>query len=406
MKITYINSMNFGSTGNICLNLANYIRHNGNQSYICVPYSRSNAIKEVKEQIFIGNRLSRNLHELLGYLTGLQGFFSVFSTLRFLKKIEKISPDIIHLHNLHNCYINIPLLFRFIKKKDIPVVWTLHDCCSFTGKCSHFVLAKCDDWRTGCHKCPQLKRYPKSMIDATGIQWKAKKKWFSDVKSMTIVAPSEWLGKLIEQSFLKRYPIKVIHNGIDLEVFTRTSRVFRRKVKEKYVILGVSMTWGYTKGLDVFLKLSHELGDDYRIVLVGIDGSELEDIPDNVTVIKKTRDQHELADLYSSADIFVNPTREDNFPTVNIEALACGTPVVTFDTGGSPEIINQNCGSVVTIDDFDKLISVIQEVCVGHPYRSSDCQEQAQLYGIEKFCSNYESLYEEVLNKVGSAGYV
>lgn len=229
MKLVEINSCNFGSTGNIMLGIAEIAREKGIDAYVCVPKSRDNSKKSVDGQIFIGNRFSRNLHIQLGQLTGYQGCFSVFSTWNFLRKLSRIKPDIIHLHNLHGNYINLPMLFRYIKKHDIPVVWTLHDCWSFTGQCPYFIMVKCGRWRTGCHDCTQYKKYPASKVDRTKQMWHLKKKWFTGVRKMTIVTPSKWLGNLVKESYLKEYPVKVINNGIDLDVFKPTPSDFREK---------------------------------------------------------------------------------------------------------------------------------------------------------------------------------
>ncbi len=397
MKVLYINSFNFGSTGNLCINLAGYLNEKGHKSYMCVPRSRSNQVKKKKADIYIGNRISRNIHEMLGYFTGLQGSFSLLSTINFLRKIEKIQPDIIHLHNLHNCYINLPLLFLFLKKAEIPVVWTLHDCWAFTGKCPHFVIAKCTKWRTGCGKCPQLKKYPDSFLDASRHMWSMKKRWFTSLEKMMIITPSRWLEELVGQSYLQKYPKKTIYNGIDLNVFKRTDSCFRKKIKGKKIILGVSMTWGYAKGLDVFVELSKILSDDYRIVLVGANESTIKDKPDNIMIVDKTNNQSELADIYSSADVFVNPTREEVLGLVNIEALACGTPVITFNSGGSPETIDDSCGKVINVDDIDTLRYEIERICNDHPYTIMDCRRRAEIFSNYNFTEQYRQTYEELL---------
>ena len=219
MIIMSINSYNFGSTGNIMLQIAEKATSNDTKTLVCYPKSRSNVKRQRPQDLMIGNRISRNVHLKLAQLTGLNGMFSVFSTLAFLRKVDKWQPDIIHLHNLHNSYINLPLLFRYIKRKRIPIVWTLHDCWAITGKCPHFTMVKCDKRKTGCFHCPQRKGYPQALVDQSRLMWKLKKKWFTGIENMTIVTPSQWLADLVKQSYLKDYDVRVINNGIDLDVF-------------------------------------------------------------------------------------------------------------------------------------------------------------------------------------------
>ena len=291
-------------------------------------------------------------------LTGLHGYFSYFSTLRFLRKVKKFSPDIIHIHNLHGWYINFPLFFKFIKKHNIPVVWTLHDCWSITGHCPHFTMIGCDRWKSGCFDCAQYKEYPKSILDTSKTMYKMKKKWFNGIENMTIVTPSKWLSEIIKQSYLSKYPVQIINNGIDLEVFKPTESDLRKRLglsDTDKIILGVSLGWNNKKGLDVFIELAKRLDSHYKIILVGTDNSTDALLPESVISIHRTSNRKELAEIYSAADVFVNPTREDTFPTVNVESLACGTPVITFRTGGSPEIIDESSGYVVETDDIDEM---------------------------------------------------
>ena len=401
MTIVEINGTNFGSTGNIMLQISEIATNNGHNVYMACPQSRDNMRKSIKNQVFIGSRLSRNIHRVMGTYTGLQDCFSVVPTLAFLHKIRKLKPDLIHLHNLHGNYINLPILFSFIKRENITVIWTLHDCWSFTGQCPYFTMVKCDKWKTGCHACAQTSIYPASKIDCTRTMWNLKRKWFNGVKCLTVVTPSNWLANLVKQSFLKNYPVKVINNGIDLNIFKPTESDFRQKhhIGEKYVLLGVTFGWERRKGIDVFIELSQILDEEFQIVLVGTNEDIDKQIPENIVSIHKTQDQIELAKIYSAADVFVNPTREENFPTVNIEAIACGTPVVTFDTGGSPEIIDDTCGSVVGVDDIDVLVSEIHRICRDKPYKSVDCIQRSRRYNQNDRFMDYVKLFESVIRK-------
>lgn len=398
-KLLEINSSNFGSTGNIMLGIAKTACKDGMETYVCVPKSRSNSKKQTENQILIGNRFFRNLHLILGQITGYQGCFSVLSTWNFLRKISKINPDIVHLHNLHSNYINLPMLFRYIKKRSFNVVWTLHDCWAFTGQCPHFTMVKCERWKAGCEHCPQYKRYPKAYIDKTKTMWRRKKKWFTDVKNMTIVTPSIWLSELVKESYLSEYRIEVINNGIDLNIFRPRESKLRNKygLETGYIILGVSFSWGVRKGLDVFSELQKKLDERYHIVLVGITDQDREKLPRGIITIPRTSNQKELAELYSAADVFVNPTREENYPTVNMEALACGTPVITFQTGGSPEIIDDTCGITVETDNVSQLIEAIDKIVVKKVIKSDDCIKRAKSFDMNERYKDYLKLYTEIL---------
>ena len=306
----------------------------------------------------------------------------------------------LHLHNLHNSYINLPMLFRFIKKNQIPVIWTLHDCWAFTGHCPHFTLNKCDKWKNGCHHCELHREYPKSYVDHSKLMYGLKKKWFCGVENLTIVTPSVWLGNLVKQSFLSDYPVRVIHNGIDLDVFRPTESNFRKNhgiTDKQKILLGVAFDWGMRKGLDVFLSLAERLDPkEYRIVLVGTNEAIDRDLPENIISIHRTHDQKELAEIYSAADVFVNPTREEVLGLVNLEALACGTPGVTFNTGGSPECYDETCGSIVDCDDIDALENEIIRICTVKPYTSEACIKRATKFDKNEKFKEYLDIYENI----------
>lgn len=395
MNILQINSCNYGSTGSIMLGIAKKAAQCGYTVYVSYPDSRQNRKKQVDNSILISNRIFRNIHYKVAYLTGFNGCFSVFSTLNFLNKVKKLNIDIIHLHNLHNCYINLPLLFRYIKKNDIKTVWTLHDCWSFTGHCPYFEMAGCNKWKKACGKCPIYKDYPKSLIDNTKLMYRLKKRWFKGVEELTVVTPSKWLGDLVKQSFLKEYPVKVINNGIDLSVFKPTQSDFRKRFacEDKFLLLGVAFGWGKRKGLDVIIELSKRLDDRFKIVLVGTDNQVDNLLPDNIISVHRTHNQRELAEIYSAADLFVNPTREENYPTVNMEAIACGTPVLTFNTGGSPEIPDELSGSAVDCDDIDKLYNEIIRIYKGRLFNKKDCLKRAESFDRDIKFSEYIDLY-------------
>lgn len=364
------------------------------KSPACIPSKKN----DIQLCTFLINRINQKL----AYLTGFNGQFAYFTTETFLKELNNIKPDLLHFHNLHNSYINLPLLFNYVKENNIPVIWTLHDCWSFTGQCAHFTYAKCDKWKKGCGDCPQLEAYPASRIDLTAFMWKQKRRWFTGIDNLTIITPSYWLADLVKQSFLKEYPIKVIHNGIDLNVFKPQENSVSVKeefgIKENaYMILGVAYGWGMRKGLDVFIELAKRLGPQYQIVLVGTDERTEQILPKNIISIRRTNNQQQLAELYSAADVFVNPTREDNFPTTNIEAIACGTPVITFNTGGSAEMLDKTCGSVVEPEDIEGLVQEIKRVCVDKPFSQEACLNRAKEFDMNKKFEEYVSLYNQII---------
>ena len=259
-------------------------------------------------------------------------------------------------------------------------------------------MTKCDRWTTGCHDCPYPKKsYPQSYIDTTRMMWKLKKKWFTGIKNCMLVTPSQWLADMVKQSYLRDYPVMVINNGIDLSIFKPTESDFRNRygLADKKVVLGVAFGWGARKGLDVFIELSRRLPENYRIALVGTDDRIDAMLPANIISIHRTQNQTELAEIYTAVDVFANPTREDTYPTVNMEALACGTPVITFRTGGSPEILDETCGSVVPCDDIDAMEMEIRRICEEKPYSKESCLVRAQLYDMNKRFNDYVQIYKE-----------
>lgn len=393
--IVSINLGNVGSTGRIMMGISNLARIRGYITFQAYPKSR-NILPKNDNDLIISSVPIKFISTRLAYFTGLNGCFAWFSTYAFLKKLDVIKPDIIHFHNLHDSYINLPMLFNYVKKRKIRVIWTLHDCWSLTGHCPVFTYIGCDKWKSGCGKCPQLKTYPATMIDTTSWMWKKKKEWFTGVDDLTIVTPSKWLAAKVKESFLNCYPTIIINNGIDLNLFKPTNSDFRMKhgVSESTaILLGVAFNWGKYKGLDVFIELANRLSNKYVIVLVGTTDKIDELLPKNVISIHKTNNQIELAEIYTAADLFVNPTREDNFPTVNIEALSCGTPVVTFATNGSPEIIDSTCGSVVPYNDIDALETEIKRIIQERPYSRKSCINRSLLFNKEQKYEEYIKLY-------------
>lgn len=399
--ILEINATNYSSTGHITLNIAKEARKKGYEVYTACKTAKVSLRFNYENQLYIGNRYDRLVSQELAYVTGLRGHFNILNTKAFLKKVDEIKPDLIHLHVLHDTFINLSMLFEYINKHAIPVIWTFHDCWAFTGQCPYFDIVGCDKWKKGCHHCPQIHVEPKSLfLDTSRFMWNKKRKLFNLPQQMTIVTPSRWLADLTKESFFKNYPIKVINNGINLDVFKPVPSDFRERynLKDKYILLGVANEWGERKGLDVFMELATRLDDSYQIVLVGTDDNVDKQLPANIISIHKTYDQKELAEIYTAADLFVNPTREENFPTVNIEALACGLPVITFETGGSVEIIDEYCGQSVKRNDIDALIKGIADIR-NIPYERDACIRRSKNFNMSDKFQEYIALYDEILAK-------
>lgn len=406
MRIAEINMISYGSTGNIMLQIGKCAKNRGHSvrtystNVFDIKYKKRSFV--AKNHKYFGTYFENGIHYILGSKFGKNGEFSFFGTLQLINDLKRFKPDIIHLHNLHKFCICLPMLFNYIKKNNIKVVWTLHDCWAFTGKCTHFTMAKCEKWKIGCYDCPQRNCYPKSKKDNSKKMYELKKKWFQNVKDMVIVTPSNWLASLVKESFLKEYPIKVINNGIDILTFKPTESDFREKYncKDKYIILGVAFGWGKGKGIDVFDSLSKSIPKNYQIVLVGTDEYIDSKLPENIISIHKTQNQEELAKIYTAADVFVNPTREEVLGLVNIEALSCGTPVVTFKTGGSVECIDESCGSIVECDDLKNLENEILRICEEKPFSKDACINRAKKFDKKDKFLEYVKLYEDILNNL------
>lgn len=402
MKVLQINSVcGIGSTGRIATDINRILIEEGHEGYIA--YGRKEPLN-CSNPIRIGNKLDNYIHVIKTRILDMHGFGSIKATKRFINEIERINPDIIHLHNIHGYYINIELLFKYLKFANKPVVWTLHDCWAFTGHCSYFEYIDCNKWKTMCFDCPQKRNYPASLVkDNSKNNFIKKKELFTSIKNLTIITPSNWLAELVKESFLKIYPVKVINNGIDLEIFKPTKSNFREKynLKDKFIILGVANIWDKRKGYDYFIELSNQLREDEIIIMVGVTEKQKSKLPNNIIGITRTNNIKELAEIYSASDVFVNPTLEDNFPTTNLEALACGTPVITFNTGGSPESIDEYCGFVVPQKDINAMLEKIMLVKEkGKNYYLSKCvRRAAELYNKDDKFREYIKIYDEIFSR-------
>lgn len=396
MKVLQINTVyGVGSTGKIARQIHDECVKHKIQCKTAYRYvERQGTVYD--DTMVISSWLDCHIHNRIVKYSLLQGHFSKIRTFLFLERVKKYCPDVIHLHNLHGNYIHLGMLLRFIKKNKVSVVWTLHDCWTFTGQCPYFSLDKCEQWKEGCQSCSRYRLMKKNVEHM--YQWK--KKQFTGIEKMTLVTPSIWLSDLVKQSFLKDYQVKVINNGINLEIFQPTLSDFRKRqniLTHQSLILGVAFDWEIRKGLDVFIELARRLDpEQYKIVLVGTDDNVDRQLPESIISIHKTKDQQDLAGIYTAADVFVNTTREDNYPTVNMEAIACGTPVLTFETGGSPEILDATCGTVVKCDDIDAMEREIVRICNEKPYSLQSCVNRARTFDMNERFKEYIDLYKQI----------
>lgn len=394
MKIIQINAVyNYGSTGKIVYQIQQYSQKKGFNNIVAYGYYNNKQNKK-NNTYYIGNWLDCHIHNRIAKYTKKKGFYSRLNTYKFIQYLKKEKPDIVHIHNIHDSYINISILFLYLKKENIKVVWTLHDCWPFTGNCSHYEMFNCLKWKDGCHNCH---RYASIFSkEQSSKNWLIKKYLYSNMTNMVIVTPSVWIANEVKKSFLKNNNYVVIKNGINTKIFRPTPSSFREeyRIKSKYIILGVAFDWGVRKGLDVFIELSRRLMlNEYQIVLVGTNSENDKKLPDSIISIHRLKNQQELAAIYSAADLFVNPTREEMFGLVNIEALACGTPGLTFRAGGSPECFDEACGSTVDINDIDAVEKEIIRICNRKPFSKNNCIKKAKEYDIDYMCQKYVDLY-------------
>lgn len=402
IKILQVNTVcGKGSVGRIMVELYKLSEKQGFSPLIAYGRDEADAALNTYK---IGTRSDFYRHVLRNFFLGESGFGSKNQTREFIQWIETQKPDLIHLHNIHGFYLQIEELFAYLKKANLPVVWTLHDCWPFTGHCAFFDYIECDKYKTGCHDCGiHRSAYPYALFkDNSKNAYQNKKQAFCGVKKLTIVTPSNWLKEVVGQSFLKDYPVQVIYNGIDLEAFAPLNQVVEGMMPDKKIILGVANVWEKRKGLVYFEQLANRLPKEYQIVLVGLSDKQRQVLSkkytkDRLLPLGRTNGVKELAALYGAADLYVNATLEDNFPTTNLEALACGTPVLTFDTGGSKESLDETCGRWVKKGDMDELIGEILSM-TKHPKRQEACRKKALEFDAKKRFEEYIDLYRKELN--------
>jgi putative colanic acid biosynthesis glycosyltransferase len=365
MKLIQINtSANTSSTGKIAHQISTLSIDNGYESIIAFS-GRFTENKDSPKFLRIGTKLDFYLHAFFTRIFDKHGFGSIKATKKLLKQIDIFKPDIIHLHNLHGYYINIEILFNYLAMANIPIVWTMHDCWALTGHCSHFEYVSCEKWKTHCYNCPQKSSYPSSfLLDNSKSNFEKKKKLFNSVSNMTVVPVSKWLEAQTKLSHLKGFNSTVIQNGVDLKIFKPSpSESFRKKhnLIGKFILLGVASNWSKRKGFFEFVKLRELLSDEFVIIMVGVDEKLEKKLPNGIVPINRTDNQVDLAEIYSSSDLYLNLTFEDTYPTTNLESISSGTPVITYRTGGSPESLINGTGYVVAQGDINHLIKIIED---------------------------------------------
>lgn len=406
-RVVLINTVaGTGSVGRLTTGLYDTLKSHGYECLIC--YGRGEPLKGYNHYR-IGSDLDMYIHGGLSRITDRHGFYSKKATEDLIGVLKDFAPDIVHLHNVHGYYLNLPILFDYLKQSKVRVIWTLHDCWTFTGHCSHFEYIGCQKWQTGCFACEQLNEYPKSMMmDNSKKNYEDKKRLFTGFENLTLVTPSEWLKGRVKQSFLKDYHTVVVPTGIDLSKFSRINEeiskdnlIFQLKnrlnLRGKTILLGVANPWRERKGLNQFENLAKTLDERFAIVLLGLNDEQLSKLPESIIGLAKTESIEEMSAIYSMADIYVNLTLEDTFPTTNIESLACGTPVITYKAGGSAESIDDTCGIAVERNSIQGVIAAIDKMMAlkNELYTPELCVKRAKLYAKEyRFLEYIQEVYE------------
>lgn len=386
------------STGRIAWEISKLVLEDGGE--VRLGYGADEPSAESAPYAFrIGGRLGRKLHGALRKLLDGEGYGSLLATKALIRDLESFRPDLIHLHNLHGAYLHLPTLFGYLSRAGKPVVWTLHDCWPFTGHCAYFDASGCERWQQECSHCPSLDRYPVCKgLDGSRRNHRLKKRLFTKPENITFVVPSRWLEKLLKRSCLGHYPSRIIYNGVNREVFRPTASDLRSRygLKEQKIVLSVASDWDERKGLTYLTEAAKQLGSGYRFVLIGLSEAQIAALPENMLGLTATADAAELAAWYTAADCFANPTLEDNMPMVDLEALACGTPVAVFATGGCPEAVTPECGIVVPKGDAAGLASAIRELCSRTGEMHNACLDRSCSFDCNDTFRAYLALYKEL----------
>lgn len=399
MKIVIMNTVPYGSTGRIARNISKKVQDQGNEVYLVNGWTKNKWKSKASNEIIATSFISKLINLCLSRFSGLDGCFSVIATWRIISKLKQIDPDVVHLHIMHDYFLNISLLFEYFKKKNVRVIWTFHDCWAFTGGCPHFSISECKQWRSGCENCIAKKQYDRIRINAPKKMWRIKRN-LSEYDNVWITTPSSWLAEKVSMSIWHEKECAVIKNGLNLDVFHHLESDFKERIhcEDKYLVLGVAFDWGQRKGLDVFNELADLLPFNYQIVLVGTNKMIDSQVNNKIITIHKTSNQEDLVKIYSACNVFVNPTREEVFGMVNIEAIACGTPVITFNTDGAPEGVNSECGVVVDEKNAKGLLPVIQDVCESRSFDYSRMMRWVKNFDEQECYNDYLELYRKIVN--------
>lgn len=405
MRVLFINTVyGKGSTGRIIKDLGSSIVKNGGE--FCVAFGRGECDESINSYR-IGEKKDYMLHALLSRITDRSGFYSAKPTERLVEFIKQYNPDIIHLHNLHGYYLNIKILFEYLKNEfKGKIIWTIHDCWAFTGHCTHFAYSKCDKWQSGCFSCIEKHSYPKSLVaDNSHRNYIEKKALFSGISNLNIVTVSDWLKDEVEKSFLNQYPIKRIYNGVDLEKFSPSESDVRKKYncENKKLILLVSDGWDERKGYSKLIEIAKKSPEAWQYIMVGLDKEKIAEMPKNVIGLERTWNQQELIDIYSAADLFLNPSVEETFGLVTVEAMACGTPVVVVNSTASPELIKaEGSGLICEItSSVDEMLDIIAKgLTLKENGGNIAARKNAENYSVQKHNEEYIRLYSNLIGEI------
>lgn len=403
MRVLQINAVNkTGSTGRNVYEIAQYMNQQGEEGYVATSVASG-----TDQEYVIGTSLDHKVHALLSRITGYQAGFSASATKKLIQYIGQIKPDIVHINNVHSNYLHLLMLLEYLAERDIATVVTLHDCWFYTGHCFHYKMIGCDKWKTGCNNCPQIHDGNASwFFDTSEQMWCKKKKGFEKIPRLAVVGVSNWITGEARQSFLKTAKIvERVYNWVDIDIFHPMPK---QKIQEKrtqyhlenkYVILGVASHWDEKKGFTKFLELSRYLSEAEQIILVG-ETPENSVVPENITLLPRTESVEKLAEIYSMADVFVTFSREESFGKVSAEALACGTPVICYNTTANPELVGRDCGLVLEQDKVEAVVAAIAQIREkGKDFYTEKCTAWAkQQFSMQKCMEQYMDIYRRLID--------
>lgn len=412
--LRFVSGLNEGSIGRTAEQLSQLVQARGWRSFIA--YSRLN-LGSTSEVYRVDNRFSTYFHAFLTRMFDMCGYGSYFTTKRLVHVIKKVKPDLIHMHIIHNYDINLKVLFDFLSKSGIPIVWTQHDCWSYTGHCAFYANVQCEKWKTECHHCPKYKSFPNSWFyDGSRRNYNFKKKVFTSVPQdqMCIIAVSDYVKNDLKLSFLNKYRIERIYNAIDTTQFVPLQHL-SRKVREQYMLgkgillMAFATSWTERKGISDYYKLREVLDDKYTIVFVGVKDELKKKLPKGIIGIGNTSSVMELVKLYSTADIVMNLSSEESFGKTTPEGMSCGTPSIVYNCTASPELVDEKTGVVCEKGDIEGVVNAIQKILSWDKEETiKNCRNRVlSLFAMQKNWNDYLDLYEEMIknNKRHNNGF-